>query len=258
MLKQERIRLMDDYIAQKGFVSLDELCETFSVSMNTVRSDVREIITAGRAQKTYGGVTALPAAHYTSYEVREGEHAASKQLIARAAAQMVDDGDIIYIDVGTTCLPMVDYIPQEYNITIITMDLAVIGKAALRPNTKLMTMGGTYQRHSNSFKCTFPALHSYIDAFNITKAFLGTTGVSPTGMLTNSENFGREMRSLVIQRCPECYLLADTTKFGRAALMSYGSLRDLAACITTQDLSEKYRKLCRDMGVRLIMADLPK
>lgn len=258
MLKQERIRLMDEYISQKGFVSLDELCRKFSISINTARSDVREIINTGRAQKTYGGVSALPVANYASYEIREEEHSAIKQSIAHTAAQFVDDGDIIYIDVGTTCLPIVDYIPAEYKITIITNDLAVISKAARRPNTKLMTMGGTYQSHSNSFKCTYPAMHSYIDSCNITKAFLGTTGVSPRGMLTNSENFGREVRSLLLQRCPECYLLADATKFGRAALLSYGSLRDLAACITDRGLSEKYRKLCHDVGVRLIMADQPK
>ena len=53
MLKQERIQLMEDYIAQKGFASMDELCQTFSVSINTVRADIREIISRPGAHESY-------------------------------------------------------------------------------------------------------------------------------------------------------------------------------------------------------------
>ena len=169
MLKQERILLMEELIEQKGVVSMEELCQTFSISMNTARSDVREIVSSGRAQKTYGGVSYVQPVQYTSYSTRELEHTAKKNAIAREAAKLVNDGDIIFIDVGTTCLPIIDYIPEDYFITIITTDLAVISRAAQRPNTKLMTFGGTYQSKSNSFKCTYPAMHSYIDACNITK-----------------------------------------------------------------------------------------
>lgn len=258
MLKQERILLMEELIERKGVVSMEELCQTFSISMNTARSDVREIVNSGRAQKTYGGVSYTQPAQYTSYSTREMEHTAKKHAIARAAAALVNDSDIIYIDVGTTCLPIIDYIPEEHFITIITMDLAAISQAAQRPNTKLMTFGGTYQPKSNSFKCTYPAMHSYVDTCNITKVFLGTTGVSPSGAMTNSENFGREIRSRLIKSCPECYLLADSSKFGKAALLTYGTLTDLAACITDADIPEKYRELCHNLNVKLIIPNQSK
>lgn len=258
MLKQERIRLMEEYIAKKGFASMEELCQEFSVSINTIRSDVREIIGRGRAQKTYGGVTYTQSVQYSSYETREKENTSKKSEIARIAARMISDGDIIYIDLGTTCLPIVDFIPDEYTITVITNDLGVINKASKRPNIKIMTFGGTYQPKSNSFKCTFPAMHSYIDTCNISKVFLGTTGVSSNGSMTNSENFGREVRSQLIKTCSKCYLLADSSKFGKAALLTYGSLADLTACISDSDLSRKYRELCQNMGVKLLLADMQK
>lgn len=258
MLKQERIQLMEDYIAQKGFASMDELCQTFSVSINTVRADIREIISRGCAQKTYGGVTYATQPAQYRYETREKENTVKKREIAKIAAQMVSDGDIIYIDLGTTCLPMLDFIPEEHVITVITNDLSIINKAAKRQNVRILTFGGTYQQKSNSFKCTFPAMHSYIDTCNISKAFLGTTGVSATGLMTNSENFGREVRSQLIKTCPNCYLLADSSKFGKAALLTYGALTDLTACISDGDLPQKYRDLCREQGVRLLLADIPK
>lgn len=258
MMKQERLRLMEEYIAQKGFASMDELCRDFSVSINTVRADVREIIARGRVQKTYGGVTFVQTAQYSSYEIREKENESKKRAIAQAAARTIGDGDIIYLDLGTTCLPVVDYIPEEYYITILTNDLGIINRASHRTNTKIMTFGGTYQPRSNSFKCTFPAMHSYIEACNISKAFLGTVGISPSGQMTNSENFGREVRSLLLRTCPKTYLLADSSKFGKTALLTYGSLTDLTACITDSSLSENYRELCRSLGVHLMLVDPSK
>lgn len=255
MLKQERIRLMEEYIAQKGFASMEDLCSTFSISINTARADVRDLVKAGRARKAYGGVSYEQIAQYPSYECRELEHTEIKSTLARAAAQLVRNGDILFIDVGTTCLPILDYIPADYSITVISNDLATINKAAVRPNTAIMTFGGTYQHKSNSFKCTFPALHSYINTCNISKAFLGATGISSTGALTNSENFGRELRSALLHSCPACYLLADSSKFGKAALLTYGNLGDLVACITDSGVPDSYRTLCQASGTELVLAD---
>lgn len=255
MLKHERIRLMEELVAKKGFVSMEELCQTFSISMNTVRSDVRDLVQKGSAQKTYGGISCVQVAQYSSYEMRELENVSKKEAIARAAAQMVHNGDIIYVDVGTTCIPLMRYIPEDYHITLITNNLSAITQAASNPNIHIMTFGGTYQPKSNSFKCTFPALHSYLNSLNISCAFLSVTGISSSGALTNSENFGREVRSGLLARCPKCYLLADSSKFGKTALLTYGTLADVSACFTDSDIPASYQKLCKDMGTRVVIVD---
>ena len=244
---------MEEYIAKKGFASMEELCKTFSISINTARADVRDLVRAGRAQKAYGGVICEPVVNNSGHEIRQKDSAPEKEAIAKAAAQLIRNGDVIYIDIGATCLLVVDYIPESHNITIITNELSVINRAAQRENTTIMTFGGTYKRKSNSFKCTFSALHAYISSCNISKAFLSTTGVSITGALTNSENFGREVRSSILKACPMCYLLADSSKFGKTALLTYGHLKDLTACITDSALPENYRVLCKRGDTELIM-----
>jgi DeoR family myo-inositol catabolism operon transcriptional repressor len=148
----------------------------------------------------------------------------------------------------------VDYIPESFTVTIITNDLSAINRAAQRENTTIMTFGGTYKRKSNSFKCTFSALHAYINSCNISKAFLSTTGISATGALTNSENFDREVRSSILKACPACYLLADSSKFGKTALLTYGYLKDLTACVTDSDLPKNYQILCQRGDTDLIVA----
>lgn len=265
MLKQERIKLIDEYIAERGFVSMEELCNKFSVSINTIRADLKTIIDMGHAEKTYGGAAAVPAggaeltpnesrsASYGDYDVRLVLQSAQKERIAKAAAALVQDNDIIYLDSGTTCLPMLDYIPESYSISVITNDLNILNKAARRERVRLLTLGGLYNQKSNSFQCDSAMLRNYVEEYNISKAFLGTTGISPAGLLTNSENFCREIRVLLLQKCPQCYVLADASKFTKVGLMSYGSLSDVTACICDDTLPEKCRKLCRDVGANLVL-----
>lgn len=258
MLKQERIRLIEEYITQKGFVSTEELCKVFSISVNTARADVRELVRTGRAEKTYGGVSKLQSVEYDSYEMREKENQEVKEQIATAAAKLIQDGDVVFFDLGTTCLPIVDHIPENLSLTILTNSLSIITRISHRKNTTIMTFGGRYIEKSNSFKCTYSALHSYINTCNISKAFLGATGVSPTGALTTSEDFGRELRSSLIAACPCRYLLADSSKFGRTALMTYGALTDMTVCITDSNLPKNYQNLCRQSGTELIFGDRPQ
>lgn len=236
---------------------MEELCRVFSISINTARSDVQALVGAGRAQKAYGGVSCEQSANPAGYEIRRNDNAPENVAIAKAAAQLIRNGDVIYIDTGATCLLVLDYIPESFNITIITNGLSAINRAAQRENAMIMTFGGTYKRQSNSFKCTFSALHAYINSCNISKAFLGATGISATGALTNSDNFVREVRSSILKAYSACYLLADSSKFGKTALLTYGHLKDLTACITDSDIPEQYRILCRRSSTELIVAEAP-
>ena len=266
MQKQERIRLMDEYINKKSFATMEELCKEFSVSMNTVRSDVRTIVDMGHARKDYGGVTGICSelavqklqsgwpVNYGSYESRLMLNAVQKRKIAECAAGLINNEDIVYVDVGSTCLQMIDFIPQNYHVTVISNDLNIINKVAQRRNIRLLTFGGTYHPKSNSFQCSFGDLHAYMNTCNIIKAFLGTTGISSSGQMTCSENFGHEVRVSLLKSCKSCYLLADASKFGKVALYSYGSLTDLAACISDSTLKEEYQELCQRLGVDLRLA----
>jgi DeoR family myo-inositol catabolism operon transcriptional repressor len=249
---------MEDYIAQKGFVSTEDLCQEFSISANTARADVRELVRIGRAEKMYGGVGKIQSVTYDSYEAREQENQEAKRQIAAAAAQLINDGDVIFLDLGTTCLPIVDFLPENIGLTILTNSLSIITRVSHRKNTTIMTFGGRYIEKSNSFKCTFSALHSYINTCNISKAFLGATGISSSGALTTAEDFGRELRSALIAACPCRYLLADSSKFGKTALMTYGTLADMTVCITDSELPKSYQGLCRQAGTELIFGDRPR
>jgi DeoR/GlpR family transcriptional regulator of sugar metabolism len=78
---------MEEYVAKKGFASMEELCRMFSISINTARADVRDLVRLGRAQKAYGGVSCEQVVNYSGYEIQKNGNASEKAAIAKAAAQ---------------------------------------------------------------------------------------------------------------------------------------------------------------------------
>src|SRR5687768_13820474 len=101
MFKTERIEQIQDYVFAHETVSLDELVKVFNVSKNTIRRDVQQLVERGRIIKVYGGV-AVNHSTLKSFNERQTRNLQLKKSIAKAAANFVEDGDIIYIDSGTT------------------------------------------------------------------------------------------------------------------------------------------------------------
>lgn len=249
---------MEEYIQEKNFVTMEDLCREFSISINTARSDIATLADSGRVKKMYGGVSRNQSVQYTTFEIREKQHMEEKNLIAAAAARLITDGDIIFIDNGTTGVPIIDHLPESINITIITNNLSVINRAVGLRNSQIVTLGGFYQPKTNSFACTITDMVEQIKMCNITKAFLGATGISSTGNLTNSVDFERAMKSTIVQYSDMHYVMADSSKCGKAALLTYANLSDMTAWITDSGVPDAFRKLCRESDTQIIFADRKK
>src|SRR5664279_5734528 len=126
-MKIYRIKKIEEYIFNNETVNLDTLCEVFKISKNTVRRDINELVKKGSVKKVYGGVTAYTN-KLVSYEERNIKNKNQKIAIAKAAASYLNDGDVIYMDAGTTTVNMVNFLNKK-NITIITNNLNVIIEA---------------------------------------------------------------------------------------------------------------------------------
>ena len=106
-MRTKRIDLIERYIEEEKLVSLDVLCEKFAVSKNTIRRDIEELVKKGVVEKVYGGVSfKVPPSDtpLVPYEKRHTVLNTEKDTISKKAASFVKEGDIIYIDTGTTCL----------------------------------------------------------------------------------------------------------------------------------------------------------
>ena len=131
-MRVKRIEAIQEYIIKNKSVSMEQLCEEFRVSMNTIRRDIDTLCTRGSVIKVYGGVVAntnAPATHAETlrpFTERSSSNNNEKLMISQKAASYVQEGDIIFLDSGTTTLNMIPYLANIPNLTVITYSIPAL------------------------------------------------------------------------------------------------------------------------------------
>jgi DeoR family myo-inositol catabolism operon transcriptional repressor len=254
MIKDKRINKIEQYIIKHNSVSLDDLMKVFKVSKNTIRRDVQELVERGDFKKVYGGVTVNDdkRAKLESFQDRQVQNQTEKEMIGKVAANYVEDGDIIFIDSGTTTIEMIESIIKK-QVTIITNSLDLIWRALPYENLNVITAGGILKRKTNSFGSL-----KYMDtlnAYNINKAFMASTGVSLSNGVTNASPFESELKASIVNRCSEVFLLVDHDKFDKYGLMTYCRLDEIDYLVTDRMPSEAYQNYAEKNDIQLILAE---
>lgn len=251
-MKADRMLEMERYILGKGAATMEELREHFDISMNTVRRDVVEMLKRGTVEKVYGGVCARRHEQVlTPYEVRRRGSEDAKAAIGKRAAQLVEDGDIIFIDSGTTTLHMIEHLADFRELTIITNNLEAINHALPYENITIISLPGQVRRKTRSFTGD-DAVH-YLRRFNISKAFMASTGLSSHGV-TNSSPMEYEIKKCAVANAATTVLLISRAKFGATGLMTFAQPEDFDIVVTDEQPSAEEQQLIGSKA-RLIVAD---
>lgn len=240
-MKYTRMRDMEEYIIERDFVSLDELCEIFERSKNTIRRDVTELVQSGIVEKVYGGVRAAkpPSDIILSFTQRNIKRFAEKQIIGALAAEFVEDNDVIFIDAGTTTLTMLPHISERNGVTVLTNNLHAISRCMDYANINTILFGGQLDTETASFTSHFCSMDN-LQSFNINKAFMAGAGVSIEKGITNISLGEMEIKQRIVQKSDKCFLMADSTKFNHSALLTYAPLETFRYVITDKQPSEEY------------------
>jgi DeoR family myo-inositol catabolism operon transcriptional repressor len=229
-MRSKRINDIKNYIYQNKSVSLDQLCEEFQVSKNTIRRDIDELVATENIKKIYGGVTVEGYKSMTSFDERNINNLHPKQLIAKKAAELVKSGEIIFIDSGTTTMHMIEHITDTKNLTILTNNIEVIMRSIPYPNINVISLSGTLNRETLSF--TGSSAADVLSKYNISKAFIAATGISTIGGATNSSPSETDIKRTALMKSQKNYLLIDHTKFDVISLMTFSNLEKIDSIIT--------------------------
>ena len=251
-MKEERRKQMEALIARRQSVTMEELCAHFGVSMNTVRADVAYLVDSGSAEKIYGGVRARARKQVPLFSSRAKENTERKRAIARAAETLVRDGDLLFLDNGTTTMHLLDFLDQAKRVTVVTGSLHVISRAAALENVKLIVLPGTLDRRTNSLADL--GTQEFLSRFRFTKAFMGVTEVSGDGRLNVSTYQEYLVKRTVLAQSQEKILLADGSKFQGSGLMAYGSMEDMTVLVTDDGSPREALRCWSDSGVEVIVA----
>lgn len=251
-MKEKRYELIKQYVIKKQNVTLKELEDEFSVSMNTIRRDVNKILQDPQFEKVYGGVSVKKdtLVHFADRNIENKE---AKKIIAKEAAKFIKPNDLIYIDSGTTTKYLLDYLDENIDISIITNSLDVVIKAEKFNNIPIFLLGHIFKKSTRSFIGI--ETDELGTKYNIDKAFMAATAVSKSNGLMNSDVMEYDIKKQAIEKAGEVYLLADHKKFDKSTLLTYASLDSIDYLITDDKISQTYVDYFKEHNIIAIEAD---
>lgn len=247
-MKSRRLTEMEGYILAHGSAAMDELRDAFGISMNTVRRDVAELVRRGGVEKVYGGVKAIGQVQpLVPYAVRSSSPSLAKQAICMAAGEMVRDGDIIFIDSGSTTLHIMEAIKDKH-ITVITNNIEVMIRALDHENIRLIVVPG--EIHRKTYSITGEDSAAFLNHMNTNLAFMAATGASMNNV-TNSSPLEYSIKKAAVAHTEKAVLLVTGSKFGVTSLLTYASLDQFHTVITDETIPPEYRNRLESLGVNL-------
>jgi DeoR family transcriptional regulator, myo-inositol catabolism operon repressor len=251
LIKEKRIKKIHEYVIEQQSASLDELVSVFDVSKNTIRRDIQTLVERGELKKVYGGVSVIHK-KLESFQDRKIRNQEQKASIVKKAASYVKDGDIIFIDSGTTTIEMFEYLKDKH-ITIFTNSIDLIIRAFPFEHLNVISIGGMLDPKTNSFGN--PRNLDLLKDYNIKKAFMASTGISLSNGVTNASPLESELKKTIVSRSSEVYLLVDQDKFDKCGLMTYCSLSELDYIVTDTIPNGSYQKYAKENGIQLVIAN---
>lgn len=228
----EREGYILELLAKDGSLSVAALSKDLGVSEVTIRASLKSMEERGLLARTWGGAK---ASTLTDVLERVRDHTDEKERIAQAAAELVRDGDRIMIEAGTTTAMIVRHLTGRSGVQIVTNSTLVFNYARLNPALEVILTGGQYHRESESL--VGPVALAAIRRFNARVAFVGTDGFTSDRGMTTQFAEGTEVIEAMNARSEETWLVADSSKYGRAGFVSVLELEQLNGIITDAGLA---------------------
>ena len=238
MLAEQRARAILEQIAQHQTVSVTDLCQATGASEATIRRDLNALARQGRLVKIHGGATSLEEEEFLAREpdlATKQRYAREKERIARYAAGLVSDDDVVFLDTGTTVLHMADHL-KDSKALFITSSIDLAGMLSAHER-RVYILGGALKPGTVDIVGA-EALET-LRRYNFTKVFLGASGVSVSQGFTTPDPEAAALKSLAASRAQTAYMLVDSSKFGRVTAASILPL-GRAGIITDRVPDEKY------------------
>jgi len=242
----ERERVILDRLSADGSVSVSVLARDLELSEVTIRGDLKVLEEKGWLSRKRGG--AAPALHRDILE-RQRVFPEQKNAIARAAAELVRDGDVIMIEAGTTTALVARYLAGKRDIHVVTNSTLVFSYARMYPNLQITMTGGEFRRATESM--VGPIALETIARLNVRLAFVGTDGFTLERGMTTHLMEGAEIVKAMKAHAETTVLTADSSKYGKIGFSHVLPLSAMNLILTDENLTGRAEADLREAGINI-------
>jgi DeoR family fructose operon transcriptional repressor len=247
---ERRNRLLE-LVRVRGFAALRDLDKELKVSQSTLRRDLDYLEESGAAKRTHGGVFYTGSSpKLPHFDERQPAQWDKKQAIAARAAELIDEGDTLLLDGGTTTYELARLLVGR-RLQVVTNSLPVANLFASDPNADLVLIGGyVYPRTGVSLG---PYANEMLAHVNVRKTVLSVGGINDRGYF-NSNLLLVETELAMMAAAEEVIVVADSTKFGRQSLAHLAALDAIDRLVVDAEISVEWQEKMTAAGVELLVA----
>ena len=252
MLARERQSEIVKMITGKGAVTTTELVSIFDVSVETIRRDLLELEKQGILQRVHGGAIKVgemtPIVDLTRRKELDKD---SKIELCETAAMLVEDGDIICIDCGSTAIYFAEALKRRLSkLTIVTHSLDVFNIMVEKAGFEVILCAGFFMKEEKAFYGHF--VQEALKKIHVQKAFLFPSAISLQGGVGDYIEELQQVQRQMMQCSDKVYFLANSEKFEKHALLKLCDMSDAYVYVSDEKLNESYKKLYQEAGLNVI------
>ncbi|MEI7613229.1 MAG: DeoR/GlpR family DNA-binding transcription regulator [Betaproteobacteria bacterium] len=237
-------------VKQKGFLSTDELTQTFHVTSQTIRRDINELCEKGLLRRYHGGAGPVSSTENVNYSDRQVLNHEDKQHIAQLLAEQIPDNASLFINIGTTTEEVAKALKNHKNLRVITNNLNVAAFLSENPDCEVIVAGGVVRGDRGVIG---ESTIDFIRQFKVDFGIIGISGIDIDGTLLDYDYREVRVAQAIIENSREVFLAADHAKFTCKPMVRLCHISEIDALFTDRQPPEEIQSILKDGKVRLFV-----
>ena len=253
MLPHQRRDEILEMIREDGHAKVVQLSKIFKVTEVTIRQDLEKLEKDGHIKREHGGAYLKDIGMTVkNIELQNKMNLNEKALIAQKAVVLIEDGDTIILDSGSTTTEIAKLLTGFKNLTVITNALNIALILGVEPEINLVMTGGEFKAPTLSL--TGQKAADFFDGLHVDKLFLATAGITMKSGLTYPSISDICVKRAMIDSSNLVYVVADSNKIGKSSFASLGALSLIDYLITDSKIRDEDIAIFKRHDVKLVIA----